>query len=329
MKKIVVFSLIFILLTALCSEDCSACGMKNTVYADGGYIKWIDFNVTYRALCDALKVDIETHGSSNHVGWVEILAYLASRNGGNFSSYKSSDTKKLLEKISDGSSVASHVTNEKLYKYYLEAYGAILGDMVGEYTEVRVAPDGSETGRRIRPSRLLPDCRRLLLRRVRRFRQRPLLRIQAAASRHDLMGSVGTLSSRSSGYVEAALEPLRGWRIGIRSFDGRRYYYYAHLRKNHPYNDIYEGKIVNAGEVIGYLGMTGYSSKENTNNIRTPHLHWGLQIIFDSSQKEGWNQIWIDLYALTRFLTANRAPVYKKDGEYYSKVYFEYPETPD
>ena len=75
--------------------------------------------------------------------------------------------------------------------------------------------------------------------------------------------------------------------------------------------------------------MTGYSSKENTNNIRTPHLHWGLQIIFDSSQKEGWNQIWIDLYALTRFLTANRAPVYKKDGEYYSKVYFEYPETPD
>ena len=26
-----------------------------------------------------------------------------------------------------------------------------------------------------------------------------------------------------------------GWRIGIRSFDGRRYYYYAHMRQNYPY----------------------------------------------------------------------------------------------
>ncbi|HHT54193.1 MAG TPA: M23 family metallopeptidase [Clostridiales bacterium] len=332
MKKIVVFSLIFILLTALCSEDCSACGMKNTVYADGGYIKWIDFNVTYRALCDALKVDIETHGSSNHVGWVEILAYLASRNGGNFSSYKSSDTKKLLEKISDGSSVASHVTNEKLYKYYLEAYGAILGDMVGEYTEVRVAPDGSETRTQEYGLRAFsPIAAGYYYGECDDFGNARSFGYKRQHLGHDLMGSVGTpVIAVESGYVEAAgWNRFGGWRIGIRSFDGRRYYYYAHLRKNHPYNDIYEGKIVNAGEVIGYLGMTGYSSKENTNNIRTPHLHWGLQIIFDSSQKEGWNQIWIDLYALTRFLTANRAPVYKKDGEYYSKVYFEYPETPD
>ena len=145
MKRVVVFSLIFAFLAIHCSADCSAWGRKETVYADGGYIKWIDFNVTYRALCDALKADIESYGSANHVGWVEVLAYLASRNGGNFSSYKSADTKKLLDKISDGSGVASHVTNEKLYKYYLEAYGAILGGMVGEYTEVRVAPGGSET----------------------------------------------------------------------------------------------------------------------------------------------------------------------------------------
>ena len=30
---------------------------------------------------------------------------------------------------------------------------------------------------------------------------------------------------------------------------------------------MYEGKIVTAGDVIGYLGMTGYSSEENKNNI--------------------------------------------------------------
>ena len=56
------------------------------------------------------------------------------------------------------------------------------------------------------------------------------------------------------------------------------------------------------GEVYGYMGHTGYSAKENVNNIDVVHLHWGLQLIFDESQKEGNNEIWIDLYALTRFL---------------------------
>lgn len=51
-----------------------------------------------------------------------------------------------------------------------------------------------------------------------------------------------------------------------------------------------------------YMGHTGYSTKENVNNIEIVHLHWGLQLIFDASQKEGNNEIWIDVYPLTRFL---------------------------
>lgn len=80
-----------------------------------------------------------------------------------------------------------------------------------------------------------------------------------------MLGSIGTpIIAVESGYVEAiGWNRYGGWRIGIRSFDGKRYYYYAHLRRNHPYADMYEGKIVTAGDVIGYLGMTGYSSEEN------------------------------------------------------------------
>jgi murein DD-endopeptidase MepM/ murein hydrolase activator NlpD len=65
--------------------------------------------------------------------------------------------------------------------------------------------------------------------------------------------------------------------------------------------------VVTAGDVIGYMGHTGYSSVENTNNIDTVHLHFGLQLIFDESQKEGNNEIWIDCYALTKFLYKNRS----------------------
>ena len=100
---------------------------------------------------------------------------------------------------------------------------------------------------------------------------------------------------------------------GIRSFDKKRYYYYAHLRKDHPYRiDLYEGKAVKAGDVIGYSGRTGYSKKENVNNIDTPHLHVGMQLIFDERLKDNPNQIWIDMYALCKLLTKNKSQVYIK-----------------
>ena len=80
------------------------------------------------------------------------------------------------------------------------------------------------------------------------------------------------------------------------------------LRQNFPYAlDLKEGSVVTAGDVIGYMGHTGYSAKENVNNIETVHLHFGLQLIFDESQKEGNNEIWIDCYDLTRFLYKNRS----------------------
>ena len=74
------------------------------------------------------------------------------------------------------------------------------------------------------------------------------------------------------------------------------------------------GGDVTAGDVIGYMGHTGYSTQENVNNIEVTHLHWGLQLIFDESQKEGNNEIWIDVYPLTRFLAKHTQPAAKVEG---------------
>ena len=135
---------------------------------------------------------------------------------------------------------------------------------------------------------------------------------------NDLMGSIGTpIIAVESGVVEACgWNQYGGWRIGIRSFDKKRYYYYAHLRKDHPYaENLHEGQTVMAGDVIGYLGMTGYSQKENVNNINIPHLHFGMQLIFDESQKDGNNEIWIDVYQIVEFLKKNRSTVYMNNKE--------------
>ena len=86
---------------------------------------------------------------------------------------------------------------------------------------------------------------------------------------------------------------------------------------------MYEGKVIKAGDVIGYLGMTGYSTKENVNNINIPHLHFGIQLIFDESQKDGVNQIWIDVYNIINFLKKNKSEVYKayEDTKDYERKY--------
>ncbi len=63
-----------------------------------------------------------------------------------------------------------------------------------------------------------------------------------------------------------------------------------------------------------YIGHTGYSTTENVNNIKIVHLHWGLQLIFDESQKEGNNEIWIDVYPLTRFLAKHTQAAVKVEG---------------
>lgn len=62
------------------------------------------------------------------------------------------------------------------------------------------------------------------------------------------------------------------------------------------------------------MGHTGYSTKENVNNIEITHLHWELQLIFDESQKEGNNEIWIDIYPLTRFLAKHTQTAMKVEG---------------
>ena len=131
-------------------------------------------------------------------------------------------------------------------------------------------------------------------------------------------GSIGTpVIAVESGVVEhIGWNQYGGWRIGIKSLDSKRYYYYAHLRKDHPYIEgLEKGSRVKAGDVIGYLGMTGYSRKENVNNINIPHLHFGMELIFDDSQFDSANEIWIDVYQIIEFLKKNRSEVHISDPQ--------------
>ena len=71
-----------------------------------------------------------------------------------------------------------------------------------------------------------------------------------------MLSSVGTpvVAVESGIITHLGWNQYGGWRIGIRSLDGKRYYYYAHLRKGHPYAPgLDEGVLVRAGDLIGYV----------------------------------------------------------------------------
>lgn len=299
----------------------------------GEFIKWVDFQVSAEALGKAYEYDRDTYGQEVHLNWIELLAYTAARTGGDFSkeSQVNAYLEEAAEELAGGKTMEELTEGMKYYSYYLEAYTAVLGGMVGEY-EIQVPAEtsagqkegGEETAggslvweKRYGLKAFLPIAKNFPYSDYDDFGVSRSYGYRRKHLGHDMMGQVGTpIIAVESGYVEAlGWNQYGGWRIGIRSFDRKRYYYYAHLRQGFPYAlNLEEGSEVRAGDVIGYMGHTGYSTKEDVNNIDQTHLHFGIQLIFDESQKEGDSEIWIDCYQIVRFLYRNRSECVRNDA---------------
>lgn len=273
-------------------------------------IKWVDFNVPYESLKYALEQDIATAEQEKHISWIDALALAACRTGGKCGL---ESVKKAVGELKKDSSPEELLgALYKYYDYYHEAYTAVLGGLVGSYAiekDGQWAPNyGLKAFSPIAAGYGYGHCDDFGMARSFGFKRKHL--------GHDMMGSQGTPIVAVEGGVVEALGWNRygGWRVGIRSFDGKRYYYYAHLQKDKPFAEGLEaGDIVQAGDLIGYMGRTGYSDKENVNNIESVHLHFGMQLIFDESQKECNSEIWIDVYDIVRLLDSHRSSI--RDGK--------------
>ena len=279
LRKLKFLSIILLVFALLSSVAILYSEQKMFKLTSGEYIKWVDFTVTAEVMNDALNIDLNYYKSGQKVSWIKLLAILASKYGGDFSRYKKKDLTDITEKINNGKSLDEICAKYNYYTYYFEAYSAVLDAYVGEFFLDGKKCYGLRAFSPIASGYSFSHSDDFGVSRSYGYKRKHL--------GHDMMGGVGTpIIATESGYVEAiGWNQYGGWRIGIRSFDNKRYYYYAHLRKNHPYVlTLKEGDIVMAGDVIGYMGMTGYSVKENVNNINTPHLHYGIQLIFYESQ---------------------------------------------
>lgn len=280
-------------------------------------IRWVDFKVPYESLKYAMNVDIESAQQENHIDWIRILSVAGCRTGGRC---PLSTVKKAAADLKTGKSPEQLLGDlYQYYNYYYESYEAALGGLLGNYAIYVdgewIPTYGLKAFSPIAAGYGYSHCSDFGNQRSFGFSRKHL--------GNDLMGGLGTpIVAVEDGVVEAmGWNRYGGWRIGIRSFDSKRYYYYAHLQKDRPFAPgLKEGDIVQAGDLIGFMGRTGYSDKENVNNIETVHLHFGMELIFDESQKECLSEIWIDVYDIVRLLSDHRSSV-RKTAEGWQRVY--------
>lgn len=286
---------------------------------EAAVIRWVDFDVPYESLKYAMDADIETFEQEKHINWIDSLALAACRTGGKCGLASVKTAVKELTRDQSPEELLGDLYRH--YEYYHEMLEAVLGGLLGSYAiEVdgeQKAAYGLKAYSPIAAGYGYSHCSDFGNTRSFGFKRRHL--------GNDLMGGLGTpIVAVEGGVVEAmGWNRYGGWRIGIRSFDSKRYYYYAHLQKDHPFAEgLQEGDIVCPGDVIGYMGRTGYSDRENVNNIETVHLHFGMQLVFDESQKECNSEIWIDVYNIVRLLNAHRSTVIKTQTGFERKYPF-------
>ena len=209
-------------------------------------IQWVDFNVPYESLKFAMDIDIETFESEKHISWIDILALSACRTGGKCGLQSVKKAAKELQEDKSAEELLGDLY--KYYGYYSEAYSAVLGGLLGSFAiEVNgqaIPTYGLKAFSPIASGYGYSHCSDFGVQRSFGFARKHL--------GNDLMGNLGTPIVAVEGGVVEALGWNRygGWRVGIRSFDGKRYYYYAHLQKDKPFaDDLHQGDIVLCGSI--------------------------------------------------------------------------------
>jgi len=264
-----------------------------------------------------MEQDIQTLEEEKHCSWIDILALAACRTGGKCGLSAVKQAAKDLRGDRSPEELLGGLY--RYYAYYHDAYSAVLGGLLGSY-EIEINGEKKAT---YGLKAFSPIAAGYSYRHCDDFGNARSFGFARKHLGHDMMGSLGTpVVAVEGGVVEAmGWNRYGGWRIGIRSFDSKRYYYYAHLQKGHPYaDDLQVGSMVQAGDLLGFMGRTGYSDKENVNNIETVHLHFGMQLVFDESQKECNSEIWIDVYPIVCLLDSHRSSL-RKTPDGWQRIY--------
>ena len=136
-KKGILTALVFLLCFALFFNIASAmAGQRREV--SGRILTWVDFKVTAQAMEDALAYDMASHDTEQPIHWIDLLALLGAKYGGEFKNrYRKADMDAFAARLQKGETAEDIVADNtylKYFDYYSVAYESVLGGLVGEYS---------------------------------------------------------------------------------------------------------------------------------------------------------------------------------------------------
>lgn len=113
--------------------------------------------------------------------------------------------------------------------------------------------------------------------------------------RENIRGRIKIVSMTDGTVENIGWNELGGFRVGIRTINGN-YYYYAHL--DSFATGLKQNDTIKAGDIIGFMGDTGYSKKEGTTGNFPVHLHIGINPKTTIKKDE----FWINPYPFLRYV---------------------------
>lgn len=279
------------------------------------------FDIPARVLEKALRADVEAHAAvlagaegAAALDWIDLLACLAVRYRGDFGRFRNADLRTLCDKLRAGESPESLAADSPRFFGYRDLYAAVLGGLAGPFRVGTETEDGTAWDDMYGLKAYSPIAAGFAYHDSDDFGSARSYGRERQHLGHDMMSPTGTpvVCVETGVVTEIGWNQYGGWRLGIRSLDGRRYYYYAHMRRGRPYHaDMEKGRLVRAGDVIGYVGRTGYSTQEDVDNVGEDHLHWGLQLLDAGAAPENPEANWVDVYEITKLLYAHRSTVFQ------------------
>lgn len=215
-KKVISISILIVFMVLGISSFFLFSSMATEETEEKDYIKWVDFQVTEEVLEKTAQIDITSHTKEGEVeiNWIELIAYLAAKYGGNFKNFKQKDLDGLVEKLQKGESMEAITQNMKLYSYYLEAYTAILKEFIGEYEiEVQKEDGSKEFQKKYGIKAFLPIAKNYGFSHYDDFGAARSYGYKRTHLGNDLMGAIGNpIIAVESGVIEAArMESV--WRL--------------------------------------------------------------------------------------------------------------------
>ncbi len=266
-----------------------------------------ELNVSHLAMFDTLNfVTSRELIKSNSVElFCEILAYLSVKYNGDFTLYNNHDLGNLHNQPLNNNNLKYLSSNINLYTYYKNYYLKIFGEFIGEYFITLPQENGTYIWEKSFGLKVFsPIAKSFSYFHYDDFGYNELS--NAKNTGHFVYFPVLTpIINIETGIIKSMeYSSIDGWLIIIESIDSTRRYRYSYLNSNNPYDkSLYIGKLVSAGDILGYSGAIEASSYYS--NINGHNFFTNIQVDIKIENEF----IPVDIYEIIKFLEHNKTEV--------------------